>query len=272
LDTTGAEVLRLTANAVFRLPSAQVVVRISAPLSRFAQVRRTVQVARWLGQISYPAVRLHSDQAQPIVYGDYLATFWDYLPPRPGQPPLDGLAWLLRQLHGLTAPFPLPRWDPIADARHSLAGGNALGDADRAFLEHWCDELDGELALLVPALPGGVIHGDAWQGNLLMGSVTPVLCDLDQVSIGPREWDLIPTIVNALRFGCPPGPGRRFLDAYGFDVTAWHGFPVLRKVRELVMLTGVVPVLSSSPTIAHEFARRMDGLRNGRDERWIPYR
>ena len=98
------------------------------------------------------------------------------------------------------------------------------------------------------------------------------MSDLDQVSVGPREWDLVPTIVNALRFGYAPDPVRRFLDAYGFDVTAWPGLPVLRKTRELAMLVGVVPVLSSSPAIAHEFARRMDGLRNGRDERWTPYR
>ncbi len=78
--------------------------------------------------------------------------------------------------------------------------------------------------------------------------------------------------MNALRFGYAPDPVRRFLDAYGFDVTAWPGLPVLRKTRELAMLVGVVPVLSSSPAIAHEFARRMDGLRNGRDERWTPYR
>jgi hypothetical protein len=65
---------------------------------------------------------------------------------------------------------------------------------------------------------------------------------------------------------------RRFLQVYGFDVTLWPGFSVLRRARELVMLAGVAPVLSSSPLIAREFARRIDGLKNGRDERWIPYR
>ncbi len=272
LDAQDAELLRLAANAVFRLRTAQVVVRISAPRSQFSQVCRTVQVARWLGHIGFPAVRLHGDHSQPVVLGNYLATFWDYLPPGSTQPPVEVLARLLRELHSLAAPFPLPRWDPIVDARRLLARANGLAEADRAFLERWCDELDAELAVMTPALPAGVIHGDAWQGNLLGPSGAPVLSDLDQVSVGPREWDLVPTIVNALRFGYAPDPVRRFLDTYGFDVTAWRGFPVLRKARELVMLAGVVPVLSSSPAIAHEFARRMDGLRNGRDERWTPYR
>jgi aminoglycoside phosphotransferase (APT) family kinase protein len=272
LDANGAELLRLTANAVFRLRTTRVVVRISAPRSQFAEVCRTVQVARWLDQIGFPAVRLHGDQEQPVVLGDYLATFWDYLPPGSTQPSVGALALLLRQLHPLTPPFPLPRWDPIADARQLLERGNGLAEADWAFLECWCDELEAELVLMTPALPAGVIHGDAWHGNLLMRCGTPVLCDLDQVSVGPREWDLVPTIVNALRFGYPAGPVRRFLELYGFDVTLWHGFSVLRKARELVMLAGVAPVLSSSPLIAQEFARRIDGLRNGREERWIPYR
>src|SRR5260370_3362397 len=86
LDANGAELLRLTANAVFRLRTAHVVVRISAPRSQLAQGCRSVQVARWLGQIGFPAVRLHGEQEQPVVLRDYLATFLDYLPPCIAQP------------------------------------------------------------------------------------------------------------------------------------------------------------------------------------------
>jgi aminoglycoside phosphotransferase (APT) family kinase protein len=271
LDVRGAELLRLAANAVFLLPGPHVVVRISTPRSQLPGVRRTVQVARWLGEIGFPAVRLHGEYQQPVVVGDYLATFWDYLPPGDGSPSLEALARLLRQLHPLTPPFPLPRWDPVTDARQMLARGDSLAQGDRAFLEGLCDQVEAELALLAPALPAGVIHGDAWQGNLLAHNGSPVLCDLDQVSAGPREWDLVPTIVNGLRFGYPPGPARRFLQVYGFDVTLWHGFPALRRARELVMLAGVAPVLSSSPLIAQEFTRRLDGLRTGQEEQWTPY-
>jgi Ser/Thr protein kinase RdoA (MazF antagonist) len=272
LDADDAELLRLAANAVFRLKTAQVVVRISAPRPQSGQVRRTVQVARWLSRIGFPAVRLHGDYHQPVVVDDYQATFWDYLPPGDIQPSLEALAQLLRELHALSTPLALPRWDPVADARNLLRRGNGLADPDRAFLERMCDELDTELSLLVPALPAGIIHGDAWLGNLLAGADVPVLSDLDQVSVGPREWDLVPTIVNAQRFGYPPAQARRFLDAYGFDVMAWHGFPLLRRTRELIMLAGVAPALSSSPAIADEFARRINGLSNERDERWTPYR
>jgi hypothetical protein len=33
-----------------------------------------------------------------------------------------------------------------------------------------------------------------------------------------------------------PEQARRFLGAYGFDVTSWRGFPVFRRTRELIML------------------------------------
>ncbi|MQA88137.1 MAG: phosphotransferase [Streptosporangiales bacterium] len=272
LDPRGAELLRVTANAVFRLRAEPVVVRIAAPQSQLPRVCRMVRVARWLAEVDFPSVRLHGDLPQPVEFGEYLATFWTYLP-QSGAPPLaESLAPPLRELHRLAPPFVLPRWDPIADARRFLAAANGLVEEDRAFLERWCDELAAELAAVTYDLPAGLIHGDAWPGNLLSSSGGVVLCDLDQVSTGPREWDLVPVIVNALRFGHSPAAARRFLERYGFDVTAWPGFPVLRRVRELTVLTGVVPVLSSSPSIAREFARRIDGLRRGREERWRPYR
>lgn len=274
LDASGAELIRVTANAVFRLRSAPVVVRIAASRSRLPDVRRTVWVARWLARVGFPAVRLHGRCPQPVVAGDYLATLWTYLPQNGAHPSAEWLAAPLRALHQLEAPFALPPWDPIVDARRRLSAANGLSGEDQAFLERWCDELAAELPTLSYALPSGLIHGDAYPGNLLTsaGEDEVVLCDLDQVSVGPREWDLVPVVVNAMRFGRDLAAARRFLTRYGFDVTAWPGFSVLRRVRELTMLTGVVPVLSSSPSIAREFARRIDGVGHGREERWSPYR
>jgi Ser/Thr protein kinase RdoA (MazF antagonist) len=42
-------------------------------------------------------------------------------------------------------------------------------------------------------LPWGAIHGDAHTGNLLAApDGRAILCDLDSVAKGPREWDLVP--------------------------------------------------------------------------------
>ena len=51
-------------------------------------------------------------------------------------------------------------------------------------------------------LPAGMIHGDAWRGNLLRDGHRVVLADWDEVSTGPREIDLVPTL-QGTRFGLP---------------------------------------------------------------------
>jgi hypothetical protein len=62
-------------------------------------------------------------------------------------------------------------------------------------------------------------------------------------------------------------------DAYGFDVTAWDGFSVLRAARELKLTTSVLPILRSHPQVRGELRRRLSDLRTGRSgTRWARYR
>jgi hypothetical protein len=66
---------------------------------------------------------------------------------------------------------------------------------------------------------------------------------------------------------------RTFAAAYGYDVTSWPGFGVLRAVRELKLTTSVLPILRSRPQVRPELFRRLDDLRQGRmDARWTRYR
>ncbi|KWX00762.1 hypothetical protein TH66_03250 [Carbonactinospora thermoautotrophica] len=276
LDPTGAELIHITVNALYRLRSAPVVVRIAGSRTLLPRVHRLIQVARWLEQQDFPAVRLTAGINQPVIVDetDHVVTFWDYLP-QDGQSmePRD-LAEPLRRLHTLPPPsFPLPTWDPIREARRRLAAAHHLDAQHRAWLEHMAEEVERELPCVPYVLPRAVIHGDAYVGNLLRDRQgRPVLCDLDAVSIGPPEWDLVPTAVAYLRFGKERSFYQDLADTYGFDVLAWEGFPSLRKARELNVLTGVLPALTSSPGIAAEFTHRMEGLRAGREDTWTPFR
>src|SRR5215510_1996376 len=69
-------------------------------------------------------------------------------------------------------------------------------------------------------LPTGMIHADAYRGNLLRGRQRAVLADWDAVSHGPREIDLIPTL-QAPRFGLPQNERDAFIAAYGRDIRSW---------------------------------------------------
>jgi aminoglycoside phosphotransferase (APT) family kinase protein len=116
------------------------------------------------------------------------------------------------------------------------------------------------------------VHGDAHSGNVIVGPEGPVLCDFDSACVGPPEWDLTPLAVGRERFGDPAGRYRMLVDAYGFDVTSWAGFPVLRAVRELKLTTSVLPILRSHPSVREELRRRLADLRNGcTGARWSRY-
>src|SRR5207247_8579692 len=60
LDPTGADLLRMTNNAVYRLARQPVVVRIVASRTLRHRVEKVVRVATWFAEHDVPAVRLLS--------------------------------------------------------------------------------------------------------------------------------------------------------------------------------------------------------------------
>ncbi|MEU4398250.1 phosphotransferase [Micromonospora orduensis] len=144
-----------------------------------------------------------------------------------------------------------------------LHATDLLRDLDRR-----CCKAEEDLDRVAWRLPPGVIHGDAHTGNVLLPAAGqgrpapsgPLLCDLDGMCIGPREWDLVPTAHGATRFGRAPADYQGFAEAYQFDVTAWTGWPVLRRVRELQLVTSTIDRLAGRPDVARELAHRLRSL------------
>src|SRR5213076_2432735 len=123
-----------------------------------------------------------------------------------------------------------------------------------------CERLLAAYRRLAFELPPGMIHGDAWRGNLLRGRGRAVLADWDHVSTGPREIDLIPTL-QALRFGLPEGQRDAFIAAYGHDIRSWPGYTVLRDIRELSTMTALLRNAHTDPAACHELTVRLRSLR-----------
>src|SRR5262245_16423506 len=119
LDARGAELIRHQSNAVYLLTTAPVIVKIARPDDSLEQIRRTVDLTRWLMSLGFPTVPL-LDIEQPVIAGRAVATFWRYLPQhRPIE--AGDIAGPLRQLHELPpAPVRLPPLDVIAAIRRSL--------------------------------------------------------------------------------------------------------------------------------------------------------
>lgn len=273
LDHSRRTLLRFVSNGVFLLDNEQVVVRLVLTPSLVHRTAKVVRVARWLAEHDFPSVRLLPDFPEELRVGAHTATLWRAVAHSGPAPSPDGLACLLRRLHELPGPdFELPLWDPLDDIQRRLVDAEDLDPADLALLTERCSSIRERLTSVESVLGFGVVHGDARLGNVIGGPDGPVLCDFDSVCLAPREWDFVPMAVGSLRMGRPAGEYQRFVETYGFDVTTWPGFGVLRELRELKLATSVLPVLRSNPAVWAEFHHRLACIRD-RDEtsRWTPY-
>ncbi|MEU8007213.1 phosphotransferase [Catellatospora sp. NPDC049111] len=271
LDTTGASLLRLTNNAVFALPAADVVIRIARTHRPDGRVVKGVTLARWFEQINAPTIRLAGPDQQPLLVDGLQATIWRYLPPTGPLTPRD-LGPVLKEFHALgLPPFPLPFWNPVADSRRRLADAEGLHDRDRHTLEQWCDDLEPKLSELRQRQTPRLVHGDAHVGNLLRDGSRVVFCDFDPINTGPWQVDLVAVAVGEDRFG-RPGAHRQLAESYGHDVREDPDWPLLRSARELKMIVAAVPLLASAPGVEQEFRTRLDTITNGdTSTRWTPF-
>ncbi len=293
IDPTGAELLRYTMNAVYRLPAEHIVLRI-APAARVEVVRRVAQIGARLAELDLPTVRLAPGQQKAIETPHWAATAWTYLPQPPGHRHEQvELARPLRSLHNLQdLGFPLPEWDPISRAESRVEAAAAAQGKDLRYLQDWatdrvgiayvelidslrsrCRELRAAVAATSWQLPFSVIHGDAHAGNLqsdARGQV--VLGDLDSVSIGPPEWDLVPAAHGVERFGDPRPQYDALTAAYGFELLASPTWPTLRGIRELQLVTSVIAGLTGRPDVADELAHRLRSLISHDTTYWHRYR
>jgi aminoglycoside phosphotransferase (APT) family kinase protein len=264
------QLVRLGENAVFRI-GRDVVVRVARP---HADVERLVDVSRWLEREQLQAVRA-LDVEQPVRADGLAVTFWWSLGNETRYGSARDLGQLLRHLHTLPASADLQLTAvELFDRAELRIRTVPIGNDDRAFMWERLVQLREAYAGLVFVLPAGHVHGDASVGNVLLDQDgTPTLIDLDDFAVGPREWDLVPTAIYYERFGWHTEQEyAAFVDAYGFDVMRWPGYPTLADVYEFQMVTWIAQRADESEQLAAEVARRIDDLRTGASRRgWVPY-
>jgi hypothetical protein len=272
LDTRDARLIRLFATAVYHLPAVDAVARIAPATSpsKVSRLATSVEVTRWLASISFRTVEpLPVDQ--PVTTLGCAVTFWHYLPQDGPDPDSADLGHLLRRLHDLSpSPIALPAYRPLVSLRQAVESSRAISEDDRIWLHNRCAELLADYDRLVFVLPPGLIHGDAYRGNLLRDGPRAVLADWDAVSTGPREIDLIPTL-QAPRFGLPEAQRDAFVAAYGQDIRSWPGYPILHAIRELSTTTALLRDGHLDAIAQRELRIRLRSLRSGDDRRWASF-
>jgi len=291
VDPASAKLLKFTMNAVFAVD--RYVVRMARGDAAVRAAQRLTRVVGALHAAGAPIVELAEELGeQPIVAGEWVATIWHRIGSAGDGMPLD-LAAPLRVIHSLDRlSVDVPAWDIVKKCRRRIDQAAALtGTAADQFdgwsheqLHHSADDLfavlrergdriEERLALVQWALPRGVIHGDAHSGNLILPTAPQrpgpapdaIICDLDSVSVGPREWDLVATAHGVVRFGRPRPHHDALADAYGFDILTWSGWPVLRDLRELQLVTSVLDNAAGRPDVACQLGHRLRSYLSNND-------
>lgn len=271
---TGAELIRIGSNAVYRL-AKPVIVRISRDGETVENARKQVAVARWLASESYPATRA-LDVDQPIELDGHVATLWNSASEREDYAPIAQVAELIRRLHELEAPtsLALPQIEPFAKLDAYLPDLERVDRSDAAFMRERITQLHSRYEALDFALKPGAIHGDANVGNVILDREgNPLLIDLDSFCFGPREWDLVQTALFYDRFGWhSEDEYHTFVEVYGFDIMTWPGYPVLAEYREISMTLWLSQKAVFDERAAAEVHKRIEAIRTGGSRRdWAPF-
>ncbi|MFE3139665.1 aminoglycoside phosphotransferase family protein [Streptomyces scopuliridis] len=265
LQTAGAEPIRLAENDLWRLPG-KVVVRI-ARAGQEEAASREVAVARWLAENNVPAVR-PLPMEQPVHAGGRAATFWELLPPHRHGTEAD-LAPLLRQLHDLPEPpFTVGKLAPFVRLAERLTAARSVSEDNRRWLLRHLERLRQAWGNLPVGRPECVIHGDAWRGNCAVTDAEVLLMDFERTSIGLPEWDLVSTAVAHDTFGhLSQDDYNRYCNLYGYDVMTWQGYPTLRSIRELRLVTFAIQIADHDPDALDQAHYRIDCIRGRRGPR-----
>ncbi|MDQ3886986.1 MAG: aminoglycoside phosphotransferase family protein [Actinomycetota bacterium] len=269
LDSTGAEVIRDGSNVIYRL-SGGVVARIGRTGTQ-ETAEREVRVSRWLTTAGLSVVHALDGLPQPTMVSDRPVTWWGFLPEHRSATPGE-LGAVLRSLHSRTPPddLDLPVFDPFSGLSHHISQATALDDDDQSWLTHRLDQLR-ERYRQLPLRNSVVIHGDAWQGNVVVpDSAPPTLLDLEHVSFGCPDWDLVPIAVDYTDFArLTTADYDAFVAAYGgYDVTTTPAFRTLADIQELRWVCFVLSKSVASAHAARETRHRIACLRGDIPRPW----
>ena len=269
LDASDAVPLHQHAATLYLFETERIVVRLNHDGDDRRRARTVVELTRWLTQQDFPSVA-PADVDQPLDVDDYTVTLWRYYPQHDRPKPTADHLGALRKLHALpTPPIELSPYQPLKNLGDTVVTSTSLSARDREWLLTRRTELLGEYQRLDFPLGYGWIHGNAYPGNTLWDGTRALLGDWDEVGTGPRELDLVNTH-QGVRFGRPQAERDAFTAAYGYDVTAWPGFPVLREMRDLHTLGSYMRLADDgNERAAIELGFRLDTFKRGdADAHW----
>jgi Ser/Thr protein kinase RdoA (MazF antagonist) len=270
LNAAGARLLREGSNAIYFLPNAGVVARVGRS-GTAEEAARQVQIASWLSANGIDA-NLPIDGLRLVVVAGRPVSWWTPIATHRHATPAE-LGAVLRKLHDLPAPttIDLPNLDMVGHVAERIESASGISTTDRVWLQERLASLGTDLATTEVPQTRRVIHGDAWQGNLVVpDSGSPILLDFDNVSIGHPAWDLIPLAVDHEDFArIDSDDYTAFVTAYGgYDVREERWFRTLADLQELRWTAFVADKAAYNADAAAEVSHRLACLRGEIPRPW----
>jgi len=276
IDHRNAKLLRLGANALYHIPQENIVIRIHGNDNNEEKIRLEINISSFLiknGINSASISKKYSDIY--FINGKYI-TVWNYIEShdRPGSyPKLYGK--FLRRFHNAMneCKFTLPLYAPLQTIESRIKLISKNNDAGRLAIEqikHRIAEVKINAREVDFVLDFGPIHGDAHTGNTVYRDNKIYILDFENLAIGYRDWDIIPTCVIAKRFDLNFRLSE-FLKSYESDLTLCSFDENLIRIRELFMISWLSQRAGESRTIDDEIILRLETLdKSGEDGLWHP--
>ena len=270
LNTTDARLLRNGSNAIYLLPNAGVVARVGRS-GTAEDAARQVQIASWLSANGIKA-NLPIDGLELVTVTGRPVSWWTPIAAHRHATPAE-LGAVLHKLHDLPAPttIDLPNLDMVGHVAERIESASGIATADRGWLQDRLASLATHLATTEIPQSRHVIHGDAWQGNLVVpDDGSPILLDFDNVSIGHPAWDLIPLAVDHEDFArIDSDDYTAFITTYGgYDVREAPWFRTLADLQELRWTAFVADKAAHNTDAAAEVSHRLACLRGEIPRPW----
>ena len=266
LQGASLSLVRFRQNALFRLPERRLTLRIYSPHEDPSRAKVMVDCAKLLETHGFPSVRLWPEvDPQPLNILGFEVSVWKWIEQeRNNADRFSNFGRLIRRFHDLDGKLDMemPPFDPLMKIRRRIERLSHADGFPKEYLAvlrgalHTAEQRDATLRDSV--LGASMIHGDALLGNTINSATGLQLIDFDSVCYGPREWDLVPSLIAVTRFDRGMQSWSDFLRGYGVGPERLVQLEAANIVKQLSMTVVLCLQHGQSGALDREIARRIN--------------